>query len=79
MYIFHVYNGMMGVILLTVELIGLGSTASTYSSALSPHNDKGGAYTTVRRGGETQRAICGSLIIQKAQLFISEMWNNILR
>lgn len=30
MYIFHVYNGMMGVILLTVELISLGSTASTY-------------------------------------------------
>lgn len=26
MYIFLVYNGMMGVILLTVELISLGST-----------------------------------------------------
>lgn len=30
MYTLHVYNGMMGVILLTVELISLGSTASTY-------------------------------------------------
>lgn len=30
MYAFHVYNGMMGVILLTVEMISLGSTASTY-------------------------------------------------
>lgn len=30
MYTFLVYNGMMGVILLTVELISLGSTASTY-------------------------------------------------
>lgn len=30
MYTLHVYNGMMGVILLTVELISLGSTVSTY-------------------------------------------------
>lgn len=30
MYTFHVYNGMMGVILLTVELMSLGSTAFTY-------------------------------------------------
>lgn len=30
MYTFLVHNGMMGVILLTVELMSLGSTASSY-------------------------------------------------
>lgn len=43
-YTFHIYNEMMGVILLTVELISLGSTGYTRS----PHYDHGGTYTTLR-------------------------------
>lgn len=56
MYTFHVYNGMMSVILLTVELIILGSTASTYPPLGHLTMIMEGAYTTLRHSRETQQA-----------------------
>ena len=47
---------MMGVILLTVELIGLGSTASTYPPPGHLTMIMEGAYRTVRHSREAQHA-----------------------
>lgn len=58
-YTLLVHNEMMGVILLTEELISLGSTASTYPLPGHLTMIMGGAYNTKRQSrGEQQEETC---------------------
>lgn len=69
MYSLHVYNGMMGAILLTVELISLGSTVSTYPPL--------GHLTMIKRGltqqlesESTHKCICGLLARENSHFLV---------